>query len=180
MFMYYLKYSCKAVLWHLIAQLICVCFGIGVFLLFTANYRIAEILVGISLTGFYAVYMYSKMYKVGERDTKSYAEEKPYWYKGAVLSVLLLMLNLLLAWLYNASFHAGTILNHLLLYFPFKLWGYSYAGFMLAPDGSISNFYWVLYYLVPFLSCTFGYISGMHRWEIGYHFFKNLVFRKKD
>ncbi len=180
MFLYYLRCCTKVVVWHLIAQVICAALGIGAFLLLTANYRAAEIFCAIFLTVLYIVYMYAKLYKVGERDTKSYVAEEPYWYKGAVLSVLLMAVNLLLAWLYDLSFGAGTLLSKFILYFPFKLWGYAYAGFMLASDGSVSCFYWILYYFVPFITCTFGYISGMHRWEIGYRFFKNLVYRKKD
>lgn len=180
MFLYYSKLSAKVVLWHLIGQVSCMSIGFVAFGLLTANYRIADILVTLLMTGGYAVFMYSKLYKVGERDTKSYVPEKPYPCKGLVLSALLTVLSIVFAVLYAMSFSAGTILSMLLTYFPFRIWGYTYCAFLRAADGSISLFYWVLYFAVPLISCTFGYLSGMHRWEIGYQFFKNLVYRKKD
>ena len=91
LFGYYLKLSAKVLFWHLIGQLICMCIGFAAFGLLMLNYRIADVLVAVLMTGGYAVYMYSKLYKLGERDTKSYVQEKPYPAKGLVLSLLLLI-----------------------------------------------------------------------------------------
>lgn len=180
MFGYYLKTSLKVVLWHLIAQVFCLCIGFGAFGAFTTKYKTVDIIVSVCLTAGYAMYMYSKVYKVGERDTKSYAEEKPYFMKGAVLCVLLSLVSLLLAALYAYSFSAPTLFLKFSTFFPFRLWGYSYVGFMKGADGAITPLFWVLYFGVPLVSSMFGYISGSHRWEIGYNFFKNMVYRKKD
>ncbi len=154
--------------------------GFGAFSLLTANYPVIHAIVSVSLSCGYAIYMYSKLYKVGERDTKSYVKEKPYPCKGFVLSGLLMLVNTLFAVLYHASFFAPTILVKLLCYFPFKIWGYTFSAFLTAADGSVSILFWVLYYLVPLFSCAFGYFSGMHRWEVGYYFFKNMAYRKKE
>ncbi len=180
LFSYYLKLSGKVVLWHLIAQLVCLVMGVLAFGLLSVNYRWIEIFSSVFLSCGYVAYMYSKLYKVGERDTKSYVKEKPYACKGMVLCVLLLAIGLLLAVLYDASFTATSLLSKFTAYFPFRIWGYSFNAFMQAADGSVSLLYWGLYFIVPLFSCAFGYFSGMHRWEIGYIFFKNLVFKKKE
>lgn len=180
MFGHYLKYSGKIVLWHFIAQVVCLCIGFGAFGAFITKYEIVDQLVSVGMMVGYAMYMYSKVYKIGERDTKSYSEEKPYVMKGVVLSILLLLVNLMLAGLYAYSFHAGTLVSKFTAYFPFRLWSYAQRGFIAAPDGSIAPLFWVLYFCVPLVSCGFGYISGSHRWELGYNFFKGLVYRKKD
>ena len=177
---YYLKISSKALLWHMIAQALCFCIGFIPFGALAAKYRIVDVLVSVGMIAGYAVYMYSKFYKVGERDTKSYAEEKPYLMKGAVLCVLLMVVSVLLAILYGASFSANSWLMKFAGFFPFRFWGYSCIAFLKAADGSVSTLYWALYFGMPLLSSTFGYISGMHRWELGYNFFKNLVYKKKD
>lgn len=180
MFGYYLKTSSKALLWHVTAQFLCFCIGFIPFGALAAKYRIVDILVSVGMTAGYALFMYSKFYKVGERDTKSYAEEKPYALKGAVLSVLLLLVSLLLAVLYNASFSANSWLVKFAGFFPMRFWGYAYLAFIKAADGSVAPLFWALYFGVPFASSAFGYFSGMHRWELGYSFFKNLVYKKKD
>ena len=180
MFGYYLKTSAKVLLWHIIAQFLCFCIGFIPFGAIAAKYRIVEVLVSVGMTVGYAMYMYSKFYKVGERDTKSFAEEKPYVMKGAVLCILLLLVSLLLAIIYDASFSANSWLMKFVGFFPFRFWGYAYIAFIKAADGSVAPLYWVLYFGVSLLSCAGGYISGMHRWELGYNFFKNLVYKKKN
>ena len=176
---YYLKLSAKVNWWHLLGQAMFMAIGFVAFGLLMANYRIAEILASIFMTGGYVIYMYSKLYKVGERDTKSYVQEKPYMCKGIVLYIGLFFISLLFAVLYKASFSTNTLLAYFLGYFPFRIWGYTYIGFMKTAGGAISVFYWILYFGVPLVSCAVGYYAGMRRWDLGYHFFKNFAYKKK-
>ncbi len=175
----HLKWSAKIVLWHFIAQLACAAIGILVFGLLTLSFRWIEIFVSVSLSIGYVVYMYSKVYKVGERDTKSYVKVEPYPCKGIVLYIPLLVVSLIMVILYVAAADALTLIPLLGKWLTAPFWGYCFHAFFYGPNGSISVLFWILYFAVPFVSCAFGYFSGMHRWEIGYNFFKKLVFRKK-
>ncbi len=180
MFGHYLKLSGKVIWWHFVGQAICMAVGFISFGLLMLNFRIAEIFASVLMTGGYAIFMYSKLYKVGERDTKSYSEAKPYPCKGIVLYIGVLLVGVLLALLYDASFTAPTFATKILLFCPFRVWGYSYIAFLKAADLSISVWFWILYFAVPLCSCAIGYYGGMRRWDLGYVFFKNMVFRKKQ
>lgn len=125
----------------------------------------AAVMSGI-LTLIYFSEIYSKAWACAERDHKSYTETTPYFFKGTVLSIGILVYYLLIWLLYKFTWHFLTIdgsiatLTGLLYNVVFILSTIMYTGFSAPEMGTLSLSAHLLIYLVPLIASTLGYIAG--------------------
>lgn len=169
MFKYYLKLNFKFLLKHLFWQLVCLAFSLLVFISFIDQVW-GQAVASAFFIGFYIISAYSHSYKLGEKDSKSYSEHKPYALKGFTVVIMTLVINLILVLLYFAL--SGKATELVLEYFNF------YLVFLLRAEGALKTVSFVLVFLIPALCSFVGYFAGYHRYELGYKMLSKLVYKK--
>ena len=170
---HYLGINSKIALNHIVCQLISAVIGLFAFSYFY-EYTWGKALAGVFYSGFYIVMMYSAAYKIAEKDTKVYSEHKPYALKGLVCCILTVLISLVSILLYIAGVSAGSVVCINL----FKLWNFNFTPFMNAFYG-VAPWWHLIILLCPALCVFFGYLAGMHRYELGHKFFTKLVYKDK-
>ncbi len=174
---HYLGINLKIAANHIGCHLISALIGLFAFSLFMEHLW-GKVLAGVFYSGFYIVRMYSAAYKIGEKDTKVYSENKPYVLKGLVCSVLLLLISLIVVFLYRMGFLTESRGTYLLCVNLFELWNFNFTPFMNAAYG-VAPVWYAVVLLFPVLCVFFGYLAGMKRYELGHKFFTKLVYKGK-
>lgn len=176
---YYLTINAKILLAHFQAQLISCFIGLFAFSYFI-SYDWGKLLAFVFYTGFYIVSMYSKAYKIGERETKSYSEHKPYPLKGLAACILTLAVCLIsvLLYLFGDALRGENGLLYIILLNIFRFWSFNLSPMFNLAEG-IGALWYVLVFLIPTASVFFGYLAGIKRFELGYKFFSKLVYKDK-
>lgn len=188
---HYWDYSSKILLAHLLVQCFAMPIVIFVFGSFLTNSdggvnNFACFLIGIACSIGYIINVYSRSYKLGVRDTKSYSEYTPKWYNGFIFSVPAAVLSVISAFsvMYfeadtSTVFAANLVSVYIskgapaIVYLITYFWNFSFFGFKLSWAA-----YFVIAALLPLVSGFFGYFAGMKRFEFGAKFFSKLVYKK--
>ena len=129
-------------------------------------------LVSVFMSLIYFFGLYSKGIELAHRDKLSYTTTSVYLFKGAVLSLSIMVWNFVLWLLYIFAWNFLTIDGQL-----FSFTGifynilYVFNTFMFSGLAKISNGYvdWyahLLIYLVPLVALTLGYIAGIYDFSI--------------
>ena len=123
---------------------------------------------------FYFMMMYSAGYTVVKNDKKSYTDLTPFPYKGALLSIGLLVLNILFLVIYRLSWSIGvdadghitnvwSLIGNILGMFWFapyrELLGHMEIGY-ISPCG------YAVILLFHVVACTLGYFAGYKDFDI--------------
>lgn len=166
---HYLKINARMLGAYAAAQGICIAMWFMAFSSF-CEHAWGQVMYTVFFSGFLAIWMYSNAYKIGERDTKSYSENKPYALKGFTICIMQTSVSLLL---FGLSFTGNPVLMGL-----FKLWNYN-AVYMIINGGTLKNIAYIMIFALPVLASFFGYLAGMYRYELGYKFFSKLVYKQK-
>lgn len=182
---HYFDINLKMLLAHVKTQIFSALIGPLVFFMWLTD-EMGWYVMGVATTIFYIITVYSSAYKIADRDIKCYSEYKPYALKGVMTTLLTLICTLVLSVLYHISF--SLVLNNFALEMTIKTamqmihqwWGFCFAGFRTAPDGSISIVYWLFMYLLMPVVALVGYYAGTKKWEISHNFFSWLVYKKDD
>lgn len=178
-FKHYLKMNFKVLLSHITAQLIALAIWLLAFVYITSK-DWGKVLVCVFLSCFYAVWMYSCAYKIGERDTKSYSEHKPYHLKGFTLCAATVVFGLIFALLYKAGIaleHTNRV-AYVVLTDLYSVWNFNLSVFVFFPHNMGILFY-VLSFLITIVSVVLGYLAGMYRFEAGYKILTKLVYKSE-
>ena len=147
---------------------------------YLTQYGWGQVFICVFFSCFYAVYMYSKAYKIGEKDSKSYSEHKPYPLKGLALYVLIFIVTLILLAVYflGLSFQETNRAVYLICLNLFRFWNFNIATVLDAGD-SFATLFYVLMFAIPVFSLLFGYIAGMKRFELRARITKAVVYKKQ-
>ncbi|MBR4720323.1 MAG: hypothetical protein IK057_01035 [Clostridia bacterium] len=155
-------------------------------------------LIAISITGtglggliyssvsavFYSIMMYSVGYSVAKNDKKSYAKLTPFAYKGALISLGLLILNILTAILYRMSWTFGSSGGSLTNLWAvignvFTLFWFSpYMNLLSLDNGNMSVCGYLIIVFLHTVMCFLGYLAGYKNFDISAKL-KFLFYEKK-
>lgn len=160
-----LKQTWQLVVTHIFSSVLFTLFGLGLMWWILDKPLLAKIYSAICAVIYFAA-VYSSAYGAAEYDKKPYTPGEPYFFKGAVLSVGILLLNFILwllckfAWTYltiDGSLATATavIYNVLFVFDTFV-----YTGFINLTNGNMAWYGHLLLYLVPLLASFAGYIAG--------------------
>ncbi len=161
---------------HLIVQvisLVVAVFGLSFFM----QYNWGKIFITIMTLCFYVVQMYSRAYKLGEKDSKSYSEHKPYPLKGLAICGLVFVVTGV-AWVfYKLSIGASDGGVELAFRLLFRNWNF-YIIQLFDFGGKVRALFYVLMLAMPVFSCVLGYIAGMKRFKLMTKFINAIVYKK--
>lgn len=178
-FKHYLKINLKVLGAHITAQIISVVFWIFAFA-FLSTLEWGKYVVSVFFSCFYFVWLYSCAYKVGERDSKSYSEHKPYPLKGVTMTVLVVVLGVTFALLYHVGI-ANQETNRLMYIVCENLlafWNFNICAFAFYPH-NIGAWFYILSFSLVILAPSVGYAAGIKRLELGYKIMSKLVYKNK-
>ncbi len=134
------------------------------------------------LTYFFALYGVSE--SIYRDDKKTYTKLSPFWYKGAILSILPILLNLIFATLImfvwkkysegGALQNAGAIVINVIGVF----WVSPFQKLVQFEKGMVDIVSYLVIVIVPFIACFFGYFAGVKGFDISSKF-RFLMYEKK-
>ena len=128
---------------------------------------IAEFIFSVVFTLIYFSVIYSRAWSIAGRDKKTYTETSVYMAKGAVLSIGVLILNLILWLCYKMAWQFMTIDGSLatwtgIFYNVLYVFNtFMYMGFINLHNGTMNWYGHIIIYLVPVAASTLGYIAGV-------------------
>lgn len=152
---------------HTFSALLCGVFGFGM-MWWILDKPILEIIFSVFAALLYFSAIYSRARDCASRDRKPYSEASPYLLKGAVLSLGIVILNLILwlcyemAWKYltidgSLATYSGVFYNVIYIFNTFM-----YTGFINLDKGSMAWYGHIIIYAVPIAAASAGYIAGLH------------------
>lgn len=155
------------VLSHVYVVVLCGVFGLGA-MWWVLDKPVWEAVFSVIASLIYFSAIYNKAWECAARDRKPYTETSPYLFKGAVLSVGVLILNLILwlcykmAWAFltidgSLATYTGVLYNVLYIFNTFM-----YTGFINLNQGAMSWYAHIIIYVVPVAAAVTGYIAGLH------------------
>ncbi len=126
-----------------------------------------EAVFSVLFTLLYFSVIYHRSWEYAAHDKKPYVEMTPYKAKGAVLSIGILILNLILwvayefAWNFmtidgSLATYTGIIYNVMYIFNTFM-----YTGFIELANGTMNWYGHIIIYAVPITASTLGYIAGL-------------------
>lgn len=172
---HYLKLNLKMLLEHFIVQTISFVLVIFGFLFFM-QYNFGRVVLCIMMVCFYLVWMYSKAKSNGEKDSRSYSENKPHYFNGLV-SCGLIFLVCIAFWMFYAMNAGQTDGVGITARFLLRFWSFYISAIFDAGGGYETAFY-ILMFVIPMLSSTLGYIAGMKRIDILSKLTEKIVYKK--
>lgn len=146
--------------------------------------RIGGLIYSASSAVFYTVMMYSLGYSTVRNDKKSHTKLTPISYKGAVIALGLVFLNVLVLLLYKLSWTLGSEGGELV-----KLWAVGgnilgmfwfspYINLLGISKGSIAFYGYAIIFFLHTIACFLGYFAGYKNFDISSKL-KFLVYEKK-
>ena len=148
--------------------------------------KTAGLIYSIISSLFYFMMIYSASYTVVKNDKKSYTKLTPIPYKGALISLGLLLVNIIVLVIYHLSWQFGS--NAEGLTNGWALAGNIFGLFWFAPymnllgmeNGHIALHGYAIILLLHPIACFLGYFAGYKNFDISTKF-KFLVYdQKKD
>lgn len=142
-----------------------------------------KIILNIIIIGIYFMWMFASAYECATSDHKPYTPLTPYPSKGALLSVGILLLTIVI-WIYyflswklmpmGESFVLPTFISTLLYIYITS----PFFGLVNISGGSANIAGQICTLLIPFAACTFGYFCGYKKWDYT-KYMKVIMFEKK-
>lgn len=133
----------------------------------------------------YAAVMYLRGYTTAGNDKKSYTKLSPIAYKGAVISLGLLFLNILPIFIYNLSWAIGSDGENLVNIWAIGgnafciFWFSPYLNLLGMDKGSIAVYGYAVIALLHTIACFLGYFAGYKNFDISEKL-RLLVYEKKQ
>lgn len=154
------------VLSHFYVVLIGVVFGFTL-MTWILGKPVYEAVFSVIFTLLYFLMVYKSAWEIAAHDKKPYVDMQPYMFKGAVLSIGILILNLVLWIMYKYAWSVMTIDGALATYtaifynviYVFNT--FMYTGFIHLSEGHMSWYGHIIIYAVPIAASTLGYIAGL-------------------
>lgn len=146
---------------------------------------IGGIVYSVIATFFYLTLMYSAGYQALKNDKKSYSPLTPKKYKGALLSLGLLALSILIVIAYLIAWRvAGDGENLITLWAVavnvlYLFWYSPFVGFLGTQKGTISMLGYIIIFVLPTASCFLGYFAGYKGFDISEKL-RTLIYEKKE
>ena len=135
---------------------------------------------------FYFMMIYSAGYTVVKNDKKSYTELTPIPYKGALLSLGLLLINIIVLAIYHLSWMLGRTPEGISIGWALAgnifsiFWFSPYMNLLSMENGHIALYGYAIIILLHPIACFLGYFAGYNNFDISTKF-KFLVYdQKKD
>lgn len=183
-----LKYSIKGqiisvILEHLRA--VCILFVLWVLgIRITASEIGGMIYSAIAVFLYFAV-MYSAGYQAEKNDKKSYSPLTPKKYKGALISLGVLVLSIvfvcayLLVWQTASDGNNLTSLWAVAVNILYLFWFCPFVNFLSAQKGVIPPIWYFIIFILPTASCFLGYFAGYKNFNI-LEKLRTLMYEKKE
>lgn len=182
-----LKYSIKGqiisvILEHL--KIVFVFFAVWILGIYVTASKIGGAIYSYIATFFYFTAIYSAGYQAEINDKKSYSPLTPKPYKGALLSLGVLAVNIALAFSYLLVWKTAgngesltnlwaVAVNVLCLF-----WFSPFMSFLGEQKGAIAPFGYIIIFILPTLSCFLGYFAAYKNFDI-LQKLRFLVYEKK-
>lgn len=161
-----LKQVWGLVVTHLYSVIISALFGFGVMWWIIDKPVLSKIFSVVCMLIYFSA-VYSAAWNAADRDRKPYTTTEQYFFKGAVLSVGILAVNLILwllckfSWTYLTIDGALASYTAILYNVLFVFDTFIYTGFIKLTNGSMVWYGHILIYLLPLAAAFCGYIAGM-------------------
>lgn len=147
--------------------------------------KIGGIVYSSVATLFYFTIIYSAGYQTERSDKKSYSPLTPKKYKGALLSLGIVAVNIavvtayLLVWRMAGDGESLTSLKTVAVNVMCLLWFSPFISFLGGQKGTIAPFGYIIIFLLPAVSCFLGYFAGYKNFDISAKL-RFLMYEKKD
>lgn len=121
---------------------------------------------------FYFMMIYSAGYAAVKNDKKSYTKLSPFKYKGALLSLGLLLLNIIIAAIYHISWASGSDTGGISVWFSLAgrvfsvFWFSPYMNLLGMDNGNIALYGYAIILLFHAIACFLGYFAGYNDFDI--------------
>lgn len=130
------------------------------------------VIYSILTTVIYFFSIYNAAVGICHRDKKSYTHENPYWFKGFLLPIGLLLVSTLLYLLYFVTWKYMTInsmlysaqgyINNIL----FTMWTFPFNAFIGLGNGYMNLYGYIIVAVVPFIASFLGYFAAYNNYDI--------------
>lgn len=167
-----LKYSIRGqiisvVFAHL--KTVSVLFLIWLLLIALTISKIGGIIYSVIATSAYVITMYSESFSQAKNDKKSYSPLTPKPYKGLLLPLGVIFINILVTLIHIFALRgAGETLNlsAISANVLYLFWFSPFISFLDMQKGAISTAEYAVVFVLPLLSCFFGYFAGYKNFNI--------------
>lgn len=148
-------------------------------------YPVASVIFTVILMLIYFAGIYGVAADCAKQDKKPYTPQEPFWWKGLLLPVGILVCSAVLfalykiAWTFmsaNGALTTGTGVVGSLL---FNMWTIMYGAFMGLEKGAVTWYGLGMLAVVPFIASGLGYYAGLRGFEI-YDKITGLIYEKKQ
>lgn len=153
----------------------------------TAVYRpnIGMIVFMIFKLLIYFFVIYADTYKIAKHDKKSYTKEEPYFYKGFLLPIGLIIITVLLYIVYYLVWKHMTVdgsfvsIAPRLLNLAFIIWSYPCKEVIGLKEGFIEWYGFIILIILPVIISGIGYFAGLKEFDIN-SLISKIVYEEKD
>lgn len=131
-----------------------------------------SVIYSVLTTVIYFFSIYNAAVGICHRDKQSYTRENPYWFKGFLLPIGLLLVSILLYILYFVTWKCMTInsmlysaqgyINNIL----FMMWTFPFNAFIGLGNGYMNLYGYIIVALVPFIASFLGYFAAYNNYDI--------------
>lgn len=161
-------------------------FFVWIFSISITSTKVGGLIFSTISTLFYFMMIYSAGYNTVKNDKKSYTELTPVPYKGALLSLGLLVFNIIVLVIYHLSWFFGSTPEGISTWWSlvgniFSIFWFSpYLNLLNMENGHIALYGYAIILLLHPSACFLGYYAGYKNFDISAKF-KFLVYdQKKD
>ena len=161
-----LKQILKIIKSHAIAN-ICIFFLEMLMISVVHGTKIGGCLFSVFALLVYFVVLYSDAYEVAKRDKKSYTEEEPYFCKGFLLAVGVIIVTAILYAIYYFVWQGyNTTIIGFLLNMVFRIWISAFRTFS-GLEGAVMQWYgYIAIIVIPVIMSGVGYIAGLKDFDL--------------
>lgn len=182
-----LKYSIKGqIILAVLAQLktVFVCFALWFIAIAITASKIGGAIYTVFAILFYCISLYSECCSQAANDKKSYSPLTPHIYKGALLSVGVLIINvaviLLHIYIWKTAGSSGNLesLSAVAANVFCLFWLSPFINFLSMQKGTVLTAVYAAGLILPVLSCFLGYLAGYKNFDISTKF-RFLIYEKQ-
>lgn len=159
-------------------------FLIWMFSISITGTRLGGLIYSFITAVIYTIIMYLCGYNTAKNDKKSYTKLTPIAYKGAIIALGLLVLNIFAVILYKSSWISGSNGEILLTLWATGgnalsiFWFSPYLNFLGMSKGNIAGYGYAIIALLHTAACFLGYFAGYKNFDISAKL-RLLVYEKK-
>ena len=159
-------------------------FFVWIFSISITSTKIGGLIFSSVSTLFYFMMIYSAGYNIVKNDKKSYTELSPISYKGALLSLGLLAVNIIVLVIYHLSWFFGSTPEGISTWWSLAgnifsiFWFSPYMNLLGMENGHIAFYGYAIIILLHPIACFLGYYAGYNNFDISAKL-KFLVYDQK-